>query len=58
VAMTEAGRGTGLGLAVALRVAHACGGTIEARSDASGTTLTLLLPAPPAGDAAPPADRG
>jgi two-component system cell cycle sensor histidine kinase/response regulator CckA len=58
VATKELGRGTGLGLAVALRAARLSGGTIEARSDESGTTLTLLLPAPPRGGEAERVEQG
>jgi signal transduction histidine kinase len=58
VAAKEFGRGSGLGLAGALRAARLSGGTIEACSDESGTTLTLLLPAPPAGSEASRGERG
>ena len=40
----------GLGLAIALDIAHAHGGTIEASSTVDvGTTFTVLLPTPPGG---------
>jgi two-component system, OmpR family, sensor histidine kinase BaeS len=38
-------RGSGLGLAIARSLVQAHGGTIAARSDASGTTIRFVLPA-------------
>jgi two-component system sensor histidine kinase BaeS len=37
--------GTGLGLAIAKRLVQAHDGRIEARSDASGTTVRFVMPA-------------
>lgn len=50
--------GTGLGLAIARRLVEAHGGTIEAESDASGTTMRFAIPDEVPGGPRPPGGTG
>lgn len=53
----ERGQGSGFGLAVSQQIVREHGGRIEVDSSpTTGTTFTIILPIPPARDAAPPAD--